>query len=192
MKIGPSVRAAWGRNLEVNRALVGHLTPEMLGARTPGGGFSVAQHLSHIVGVTKFWGGLLDPERLSALPDLYDPDGDSFEDGSEMDPKRILDVLEATTGVALAAAEARPQGSDALPHTDADAYLVHMIVHDAHHRGQILPALKTSSFPLPDEDALWASWRSRQSYHSAPPNGGRRRSEGASGASTFKKPVTRL
>ena len=158
MKIGPSVRAAWGRNLEVNRAPSrppdpGDARRADAGGRLQRRSAPVAHRRGHQV-----LGGLLDPERLSALPDLCDPDGDSFEDGSEMDPKRILDVLEATTEVALAAAEARPQGSDALPHTDADAYLVHMIVHDAHHRGQILLALKTSSFPLPDEDVLWASW----------------------------------
>lgn len=154
MAINASVQTAWDRNLEVNRALIHHLTAEMLAAQTPGGGYSVAQHLSHIVGVVKFWGTLLDPARLSALPDL------PSAEGPETDPTHILEVLEATAEAALAAAEARPQGSDELPHADADAYLIHMIAHDAHHRGQVLLALKTSGHPLPDEEGLWSPWRS--------------------------------
>lgn len=51
-----SVQTAWQANLKVNMALLNHLTPEMLEARTPGGGFSVAQHLAHIVGVTNILG----------------------------------------------------------------------------------------------------------------------------------------
>jgi uncharacterized damage-inducible protein DinB len=30
-----------------------------------------------------------------------------------------------------------------------------MIIHDAHHRGQILLALKTAGHPLPNEDIFW-------------------------------------
>lgn len=160
MAISSSVQTAWDRNLEVNRALIHHLTAEMLAAQTPGGGYSVAQHLSHIVGVVKFWGTLLDPARLSALPDLPGPDSAILTEGPEADPTHILEVLEATAEAALAAAEARPQGSDELPHADADAYLIHMIAHDAHHRGQVLLALKTSGHPLPDEEGLWSPWRS--------------------------------
>lgn len=48
MAISSSVQTAWDRNLKVNRALIHHLTAEMLAAQTPGGGYSVAQHLFHI------------------------------------------------------------------------------------------------------------------------------------------------
>jgi len=126
--------------------------------RSPGGGFTVAQHVAHMVAVTKFWGSLIDAERLEPLPDLADDDGDSFV--AEQDLGRIRAVLERTAAAARAASEAHPEGASESPHADADSYLVHMLVHDAHHRGQILLALKTSGHPLPDEEALWAPWRS--------------------------------
>ncbi len=159
MKIGPSVRAAWGRNLEVNRALVGHLTPEMLGARTSGGGFSVAQHLSHIVGVTKFWGAY----SIRSGSRRYPTCTTLMAIHSRMAPKWTRSAFWTCS---------RPPRRSRWPQlklahrglmrcrTRMRTYLVHMIVHDAHHRGQILLALKASSFPLPDEGALWASWRS--------------------------------
>lgn len=45
------------------------------------------------------------------------------------------------------------------PHASADADLMHMMIHGAHHRGQIRLALKTAGHPLPDEDAMWGPWR---------------------------------
>jgi len=47
------------------------------------------------------------------------------------------------------------------PHSSADAFLIHMMVHDAHRRGQVLLALKTSRYTLPDEDSMWISWKEK-------------------------------
>lgn len=66
-----TVESAWQTNLKVNLVLLDHLTPEMLSARTPGDGYSVAQHLVHLVGTTKYWGSQLDDARLGKLPNLF-------------------------------------------------------------------------------------------------------------------------
>ncbi len=158
-----SVRAAWHRNLAVNRALLEHLEPGMLAARSPGGGASVAQLLAHMAGTTKFWGDLLDPERMEPLPDLFHGVPESGEPqalDAETDLARIRAVWERTAVAALEAAEAHATGSDESPHPDGAAYLVHMMVHDAHHRGQIVLALKTHGHHLPDDEAMWGPWRS--------------------------------
>ncbi|MEJ2287689.1 MAG: DinB family protein [Deinococcales bacterium] len=158
-----AVRAAWHRNLAVNQALLEHLEPAMLDARSPGGGATVAQLLAHMAATTKFWGALLDPERMMALPDLFHGEPESGAPGAleaETDLARIRAVWDRTAEAALATAEAHPSGSEESPHADGAAYLVHMMVHDAHHRGQILLALKTHRHPLPDEEALWGPWRS--------------------------------
>ena len=133
----------------------------MLGARTPGGGYSVAQHLAHIVGVTKYRGAQLN-EELETLPNLFTIREDLAEEDPrafipETDLARIKDVLAQTaTAVQKAVADGNTGTS---PYPSADAYLIHMMVHDAHHRGQILLALKTSGYPLPDEDAMWQPWK---------------------------------
>ena len=133
----------------------------MLEARTPGGGYSVAQHLAHIIGVTKYRGVQLN-EGLETLPDLFTlRDGLNEEEPQafvpETDLARIKDVLAQTATAVQKAVAERNTGTS--PYPSADAYLIHMMVHDAHHRGQILLALKTSGYSLPDEDAMWQPWK---------------------------------
>ena len=160
MNLDP-VQTAWQANLRVNQTLLEHLTLEMLEARTPGGGFSVAQHLAHIVGVTKYRGVQLD-EGLETLPDLFTlredlAEGDTRAFVPETDLARIKDVLAQT---AAAVQDTVARGNTGIsPYPSADAYLIHMLVHDAHHRGQMLLALKTSGYPLPDEDTMWRPWK---------------------------------
>ncbi len=156
MMISETLREAWRANSRVNAALLEHLTPEMVHAPTPGGGYTVAQHLAEITGNVKYWGRRLDEARLGGLPDLYDPEADGFV--AETDLTRIREVVAQTYDTALEAAEAA-KDKGKLPHPSVEAYLLHMMVHDAHHRGQILLALKTSGHPLPDEDLLWGPWR---------------------------------
>lgn len=147
-------------------ALLEHLTPEMLDARTPGGGYSVARHLAHIVSSTKYWGSRLD-KNLGGLPNLFTVREDLDEDDpqayiSETDLARIREVLLETAAAAQEAAANAPEGfTGELPHSSPDTFLIHMMVHDAHHRGQILLALKTSGYPLPDEDLIWGPWKEK-------------------------------
>ncbi len=161
-----SVQTAWQANLKVNTVLVNHLTPEMLDARTPGGGYSVALHLAHLVGVTKSWGSKLD-KNLGELPNLFTVREDLDEDDveafvPETDLARIREVLAQTAAAAQDAVNRAAEGyTGGLPHPSADAFLIHMMVHDAHHRGQILLALKTSGYALPDDDAMWGPWKEK-------------------------------
>lgn len=154
MAISKTVRDAWQANDRVNAVLLDHLTPEMLEAQTPGGGWTVAHHLAHMTGVVKYWGMDFAP-KLEALPDLHDENG-----VMETDLSRIREVMEQTREAALEAATSQPEGDKGkLPHPSVEAYLIHMLVHEAHHRGQILLALKTNGYPLPDEDSMWGPWR---------------------------------
>ncbi len=74
-----AVQNAWQANLRVNEVLLEHLTRELLDARTPGGGYSVAIHLAHIVGTTKYFGSKLD-KNLRKLPNLFTIREDLGED----------------------------------------------------------------------------------------------------------------
>jgi uncharacterized damage-inducible protein DinB len=157
----PSVKEAWQANTRVNTALLEHLTPEMLDAHTPGVGYSVAQHLAHMTQVTKYWGSLRDA-GFADLPDLYfdyNPETQDFK--AETDLGKVQAAMTQTWAQALEAPDvAEPSGESVEPpHPTTDAYLLHMMVHDAHHRGQILLALKTAGHPLPDEDLMWGPWR---------------------------------
>lgn len=160
MPLSTVVAQAWEADRRVTRALIDHLTPAMLDARTPGGGMTVAEHLAHVVGSTKHWGMALAPAPLETVPDLVREDDAREEPAVEHDLGVIGQVVADTAAAARATVEAAPAGARGdLPHPSGEAYLIHMLVHTAHHRGQILLALKTNGFALPDENALWAPWR---------------------------------
>ena len=156
MPLSPSVKEAWQINTRINRSVLEHLTPEMVAAKTPGGGFSVAEHILEIVGTPKYFGVKFDEAKLGSLPDLYEVEGESYL--AETDLGRIRKVAQQTADAVLEAAEAAETKGD-LPHASIDVYLIHMMVHDAHHRGQLFLALKNASYPLPDDDLVWLPWK---------------------------------
>ena len=143
-------------NADVNDLLVAHLsTPEMLDARTPGGGFTVAEHLAHMAGTNKSWLAQLSAGTAGGLPDLYDPERQL----AERDPARIRTVLGQTSEAVLETVVTAPDRGN-LPHVSLAKFLIYLLVHDAHHRGQILLALKAGGLPLPHDDAMWGPWNS--------------------------------
>ena len=154
------IENSWKANAAINDVLIAHLTPAMLGAVTPGGGYTVAQHLAHMVECIKGWASEIDSSRLQNLPDLYsnyDPKTGRFD--AEQDRERINAVMIQTRDAVLETAlGAKDKGT--LPHASIGKFLIHMMAHDAHHRGQILLALKTNGYPLPDEESMWLPWRS--------------------------------
>ncbi len=156
MSVSASVKEAWRANVRVNRVLLEHLTPDMVNAQTPGGGWTVAQHLAEIVATPKHFGKKFAKAELELLPDLYEDNPDAFI--AETDLTRIRSVAQQTAEAVLQAATAAADKGN-LPHTSLDAYLIHMMVHDAHHRGQVLLALKTAGHPLPDDGPMWGPWK---------------------------------
>ena len=154
------VTLAWNANAAINDVFLKHLTPAMLEATTPGGGYTVAQHLAHMVECLKSWAGELEASAVKDLPDLYsnyDPVTGRFD--AEQNLERIHSVMTATRDTVLTTAlNAKDTGN--LPHATVGKFLIHMMTHDAHHRGQILLALKTNGHALPDEESMWLPWRS--------------------------------
>jgi uncharacterized damage-inducible protein DinB len=144
-----TVKEAWLANEKVNKVLLEHLTPDMLQAQTPGGGYTVAQHLAHMTRTKKYFGMKLS-EALKVLPDLHDKTTDKVETNLA----HIKDVMRLTSQRILETSEAANDKGN-LPQTSIEAYLIHMMIHDGHHRGQILLALKTAGYPLPNEDLFW-------------------------------------
>ncbi|MEM7738448.1 MAG: DinB family protein [Deinococcota bacterium] len=158
MAVTETVHTAWQANQKVNLLLLQHLDEDMLKAVTPGGGYSVAQHLAHMVCTVKYWGCYVD-ESLNNLPDLfynYNDDTDEFQ--AVTDLEQITRVMLETLERAYSLVNTIDTMGEA-PYLTADAYLIHMMVHDAHHRGQILLALKTSGYTLPDEGSFWMPWK---------------------------------
>lgn len=148
-----TVKEAWLVNDEVNSVLLEHLTPKMIEAQTPGGGYSVGQHLAHMTEAKKFWDAMLNEEQAGTLPDLF-----GEERVAETNLAHIKDVFSRTSKVTLELAK-NTNDPGSFPYASLDSYLIHLIAHDSYHRGQIVLALKTAGHPLPNEGALWGPWR---------------------------------
>ena len=159
--VGEGVAGALATAVEagnrVNDVLCAHLTPEAMRAVTPGGGMTVAQHLAHMAGTTKGWLSDLDAGAAAPLPILQ---GDTREERfvAQEDPARAAAVLREVWAAALKAATTA-EGTGGLSHPSTAQFISHMLIHDGHHRGQILLALKVNGFSLPDEDAMWGPLR---------------------------------
>ncbi len=154
--ISDSVKEAWQINTKINKAVFDHLSDEMINAPTPGNGFTVAEHVLEILHTPKHFGLKFDEAQLGALPNLYEVKGKDYI--AETNLGRIREVAAQTADTVLKAAEAASSKGE-LPHTSIDTYLIHMMAHDAHHRGQLFLALKTNGFPLPNDDLVWGPWK---------------------------------
>ncbi len=100
--ISPEIEFAWSTNNAVNAVLLKHLTPNMLEAGTPKGGYTVAQHLAHMVECTKSWGMKLEDSELKKLPDLYSNyDTDTGDFDAEMNLELIKLVMIQTRNLVL-------------------------------------------------------------------------------------------
>lgn len=153
MAVSKAVQEAWQVNDRVNNILLDHLEPEMLQAPTPGGGWSVLQQLAHMAEAKKFWDALLNEEQVGTLPSLFEGVN------AETNLVQLKDVFRQTSKVTLELAKGTTDLGN-FPYASVDSYLIHLIAHDAHHRGQILLALKTAGYLLPDEGVFWGPWRS--------------------------------
>jgi uncharacterized damage-inducible protein DinB len=155
MAVSELVKEAWQVNDGMNKVLLEHLTPDMLTVQTLDKNWTVAGYLAHMAGSKKWWGTHVNNEEVNRLPNLYSKSGEKFI--VEKDLEKIKAVFEQTSKMLLETAD-RAEHKGALPYASIDLYLIHMMMHDTHHRGQILLALRTAGYEPPDENTFWGGW----------------------------------
>jgi uncharacterized damage-inducible protein DinB len=148
------------KNIEVNTALTTYLRPEMLVARTPHAGFTVAQHLVHLCNDVKHWSKHVASMRAELLPTLVMPSKrESFSSDWLDQAQRAWNGAERLV-IELVSESVSGEKGD-LPHVSIEMYAIHLLVHDSYHRGQMVAALKATGYSMPDSDtSLWSPWRS--------------------------------
>lgn len=155
MAISQCVKEAWQINEGMNKILLEFLTPEMLAVQRPSKDWSVAGYLAHLAGSKKWWGTHLNKEEVERLPDLYYKTGETFT--AEKDLGKIKAVFEQTSKTILESAEKATHKGE-LPYPSLDVYLIQQMIHDGHHRGQILLTLRTAGYTPPGDDDFWGGW----------------------------------
>jgi uncharacterized damage-inducible protein DinB len=155
MGISECVLEAWHINEGMNKILLEYLTPEMLVVQTPSKDWTIAGYLAHLAASKKWWASHLDEEQVGHLPDLHvETMGKTI---AEKNLERIKDVFEQVSKIILEIAE-KATDKGKLPYPSIDVYLIQQMIHDGHHRGQILLALRGAGYTPPDDDAFWGGW----------------------------------
>jgi len=142
----------WMTNNNINRFLLEAMTPETLEASVAKGGRSAGQILRHMVEVRSQWLAAIDSSHAAEkLPKQVD----------------IPMLIRAFDASAAAIAGVITRVGD--PHAkvkgfgeDLTAFVMYLVSHDAHHRGQILLTLRLAGHRLDAKVAygLW-DWRAR-------------------------------
>jgi uncharacterized damage-inducible protein DinB len=153
--VSEAVKIAWQINEEMNLKLLEYLTPDMLQVQTPSKSDTIAEYLAHLAISKRWWGKHLNEEQVAGLPSLYNETEQGFSASTDL--AQIKDVFEQTHKTLLETAE-RATHKGNLPYPSIDVFLIHMMIHDGHHRGQILLTLRTAGYPVPSDDDFWGGW----------------------------------
>lgn len=160
------------RNGRVNDFLLNALTDADFKFSDGQGGWTVEKHLRHMAGFRVGWLWNLSRAHAEPLLDLTrkDEDGDPLWRWQDSPPDELTAAFRAGDDAALKAVQAAldehrsfedPHGEGAYASNPAH-FLQHTIVHDSHHRGQVMALLRLGGRTAEDMDTLdnhWAIWR---------------------------------
>jgi len=154
---------AFDRNSRVTRALLDSLTMDDLQYSDGVGGFNIGQHLADIVEFRPGWLSRVSPAHAKGITDVTGDSPTWLMVSSVAELQNAFD--EGDSAMKLAVLEAVKEGRGFVGYYETHpAHLMqHCIVHDSHHRGQILALLRQAGRPAEQrselEDATWSIWR---------------------------------
>lgn len=157
---------AFERNSRVNATLLAGLGQRDLPFQV-GNAWSILEHLTHLIAARQQWITEVSPAHARNLT----PRVTYTEDEQQFDPlladlDQIADALRQGDAAAQAAVEAAlteaRQFSDYY-RTDPTDFLIHILVHDAHHRGHIMGLLRQAGRTREElsrlDELSWPVWR---------------------------------
>jgi uncharacterized damage-inducible protein DinB len=155
---------AFARNARVNVATLEDLSDDMLAFPDETGGFGIGQHLADMVSFRHDWLSRVAPAYAERIDDPTDTEHPTWLRARTIAELRAdFDAGDAVLRAAVAdhVAERRPFAGVYESHPAA--LLLHCVVHDAHHRGQIAALVRRSGRSEERRHALegrtWSIWR---------------------------------
>ena len=154
---------AFDRNARVTRALLATLSMEDLDHSDGVGGYSVGQHLADIVDFRPGWLSRVSPAHAETVPDVTGDTPNWLTIGSIAELQAAFDAGDEAIKEAVLSAVRAGRSFEKAYRSHPAQFMVHTIVHDSHHRGQILALLRQAGRPADVrqelEDSTWAIWR---------------------------------
>jgi len=165
MQLPPIVLEFFHRNGLVNAALLEHLTPDDLMLSDGQGGLSIGQHLEHLFGVRRYWVGKVAPTSAERI-EHSTLEGNNRHWDVTLDLQSLKAAFEEGDLAALEAVQDAYRENRKFAgvyESDPSHLLFHAVVHDAHHRGQVMTLLRQHGRPLEQMDeidgATWPIWK---------------------------------
>ncbi len=162
MSVPELVLESFARNGRVNAALLGHLSEADLKVSDHQGGMSVVEQLAHMAGFRKDWLSEISPAHADALDFELGPNNTLVtRDLGEL--KRAFTESDAAVLSAVQAALSEGRSFEGQYESHPVHFLQHTLVHDAHHRGQLMTLLRQGGHTAEQmaalERASWPIWR---------------------------------
>ena len=153
------------RNGRVNEAVLEAITEADLSISDGQGSWSVGQHLGHLAEFRYGWLSYISPTHAEGIPSVLEGE----EPDIRLTAKSIGELREAFAAGDAAALEAvtsaleEGRSFEKAYKSHPAHFLQHAIVHDAHHRGQVMSLLRKGGRTLEQmeelERATWPIWR---------------------------------
>ncbi|HEX8734582.1 MAG TPA: DinB family protein [Pyrinomonadaceae bacterium] len=141
----------WQINNRVNLYLLDAVAPEHLDSKLLSKGRSVAENFAHIHNVRLMWLKASQPELSGGLTKI---ENENAGDKTLLQ-KSLNESAEAIAGLLQKSVGQGGKVKGFKPHVSA--FLGYLTAHEAHHRSQIILALKQSGHPL-EKKILFGIW----------------------------------
>ena len=159
--LSPLMLESFKRNGRVNTALLDHLSDADLSISDGQGGMSVVEQIAHMAGFRKDWLSEISPSHAATLDVELENDMLTLRDPAEL--RQALSEGDAAVLAAIRDALKDDRDFEGAYESNPAHFLQHALVHDAHHRGQIMMLLRQSGYSPQQmaalEQATWPIWR---------------------------------
>lgn len=159
-----TILLAFERNSRVNAAMLAGIDDNDL-AFAAAGSWSIGKHLCHLASFRYGWLTVVSPEHAGTLTPIIEYREDDFTPLAQH-VDEISNAFRDGDAAVLAAvnlALAEGRRFDKAYGSHPTGFLVHVLIHDAHHRGQVMSLLRQSGRTKHDmellEEASWPIWR---------------------------------
>ena len=159
------ILASFDRNSRVNRAMLDAITFDELDITDGRGGRTLGELLGELAEFRYGWLMAVSPAHAEGIPSVVEGDEAAYEVTAQS-MEEFAEAFDrgdaaARRAVLEAVAEGRSFGRAYGSHPAH--FLQHILVHDAHHRGQIMTLLRQGGRTSEQMDALdratWPIWR---------------------------------
>ncbi|HZJ08489.1 MAG TPA: DinB family protein [Trueperaceae bacterium] len=155
---------SFDRNALVNKAVLATLKMDDLDYSDGVGGFSIGQHLADIVDFRPSWVTRVSPGHLEGYTSVTDEKSPTWLGVKSIDElQQAFDAGDTAMRQAVLDAVNEGRSFETVYQSHPANLIQHCIVHDSHHRGQIMALLRQAGRPVEQrerlEEATWPIWR---------------------------------